>query len=117
MAGNHVREKGTRWPSLTVNSATVERSRPVAVDAVVHSDSPSGPAMALSVPSILRTHGTIWPYPKRMVRTISMVTLPRTPSTSRTTSGCCWRMGMQSMTRTVPSSVTNSDSSTSVSPR
>ncbi len=46
-----------------------------------------------------------------------MVTLPRTPSTRRTTSGCDWRMGMQSMTRTVPSSVTNSDSSTRVSPR
>ena len=116
MAGNQVREKGMRWPSLTVNSATVERSRP-RHSTGVHRDSPSGPAMALSVPSILRTHGTIWPYPKRMVRTISMVTLPRTPSTSRTTSGCCWRMGMQSMTRTVPWSVTNSDSRTRVSPR
>ena len=38
-----------------------------------------------------------------MVSSISMVTLPRTPSTSRTTSGCCWRMGMQSITRTDPS--------------
>ena len=66
---------------------------------------------------MLRTHGTIWPYPYLIVRFICMVTRPRTPSTSRTTSGCSWRMGMQSMMRTVPSSVTNSDSSTKVSPR
>lgn len=46
-----------------------------------------------------------------------MSTLPRTPSTNRMTSGCCWRMGMQSTTRTVPWSVTNSDSSTNESPR
>ncbi len=116
MAGNHVNENGTCCPSDTVNSATVEKSWPLHSTGV-HNDSPSGPAMALRVPSIRRTQGTICPYPNRMVSVISMVTLPSTPSTSRTTSGCRWRIGMQSMTRTVPSSVTNSDSRTSVSPR
>ena len=116
LAGYQDRENGTVWPSVTVNSDTVDRSDPW-VGTVVHSDSASGPATAVSVPSVRRTQGTTWPYPKRMVRCISMVTVPRTPSTSRTTSGCSWRMGMQSMIRTVPSSVTNSDSRTSVSPR
>ena len=116
MAGYHDSEKGTDWPSDTVNSATVDRSLPW-VSTVVHSDRASGPATAVKVPSVRRTHGTTCPYPNRMVSSISMVTVPRTPSTRRTTSGWAWRMGMQSTTRTVPSSVTNSDSSTRVSPR
>ncbi len=60
MAGNQVSEKGMRWPSDTVNSATVEKSRPWHWTGV-HKESPSGPAMALRVPSTRRTHGTIWP--------------------------------------------------------
>ena len=44
-------------------------------------------------------------------------TRPLTPSTIRTTSGSHWRGGMQSTTRTTPSSVWYSVSSTRVSPR
>jgi hypothetical protein len=44
-------------------------------------------------------------------------TRPRTPSTIRTTSGAAPRGGMKSISRTVPSAVSNSVSSTSVSSR
>jgi hypothetical protein len=44
-------------------------------------------------------------------------TRPRTPSTMRTRSGRSARIGMKSISRTVPSSVSSSCSSTSVSPR
>ncbi len=46
-----------------------------------------------------------------------MGTLPDTHVTMRTTWGWDSRMGMQSTRRTTPSSVSNSVSSTSVSPR
>ena len=46
-----------------------------------------------------------------------MSTVPLTPSTERTRCGWSSRTGMQSVTRTVPSAVSNSVSSTSVSGR
>ena len=60
LAGYHDRQNGTVCPSVTVNSATVDRSDPW-VGTVVHSDSASGPATALRVPSVRRTQGTTWP--------------------------------------------------------
>src|SRR5882724_2822881 len=102
--GYHVMVNGTTSPALTLNSATDAKSSPLTSTGVVRR-SESGPPTASRSPSTVRTHGTIDPLSKRIVRSIRMGTRPRRPSTSRTIWRYSSRGGMQSITTTVPSSV------------
>ena len=58
--GCQVSENGTDWPSRTVNSAYVAKSRPSSWTSVL-SSSASGPAIADRPVVVRRTHGTTEP--------------------------------------------------------
>ncbi len=58
--GNQRRTNGTRSPAATENDPWVRRFRP-SCSIGVRRRTASGPAIATSVPSIVRTHGTIEP--------------------------------------------------------
>ena len=112
----HVKANGTRCPSHTSKSAAV--TSPSSLRGTpAWRWTRSGPATATIPPSTGRSRGTTEPKSKRRASSIRTGTLPRRPSTMRTRSGWSARGGMQSMTATVPEAVSNSVSSTSVSPR
>ena len=113
--GYQVRTNGTRSPSRTVNSA--DRAHVLAADArpACAARARPGRRSRCGRRRSAATHGTIGRSRSGSRAPSPSSTSPRRPSTMRTRSGASPRGGMKSITRTAPSSVSNSVSSTSVS--
>jgi len=78
------------------------------------SQTASGPATATVQGPRSRTHGTTRPWWNRSRSALRTVTVPESPSTTRTRLGSRVRGGMKSVTRTVPAGVSHRESRTSV---
>ncbi len=101
--------KTSSAPAPIVNSAAVVKSRP-STGTVLWRTTSDGPAMA-RIPKAVRkrvTQGMTSPYSKRNASSKHIETVPRSPRTIRTTEELAPPIGMKSISRAAPSSVSKS---------